>query len=199
MFHGKIAIAMLFHVMMQCEGALIPLKDREGKVSLLEWTNYNYREPEGQGTYAFGYDIEDPDTNNIQFRNEEKLSNGSVVGSYGYLQPTGDAFVVKYIADEGGYSLEEDSNFGQKMPNGTTQTNEQIFNQLEAYQYGQKVLVALQEMPSIPGGVEGSKEENRPLSIRRAQEKDSHGELEPPGQAQQAPLNMIPQKSWRKQ
>ncbi|XP_044752120.1 uncharacterized protein LOC123312016, partial [Coccinella septempunctata] len=85
------------------DGAIIPLRDRKGKLSLVEWTDYNYREPEGYGTYAFGYEIEDPENNNVQFRNEEKLANGSVVGSYGYLEPNGDVFLVTYIADERGY------------------------------------------------------------------------------------------------
>jgi Insect cuticle protein len=57
----------------------------------------------GPGTYAFGYEVNDPATGNIQFRDEEKLSNGSVVGSYGYLTPENTLHVTKYIADVNGY------------------------------------------------------------------------------------------------
>ncbi|KAK9869673.1 hypothetical protein WA026_003422 [Henosepilachna vigintioctopunctata] len=105
----KILRIILWNYMVLCNGAIIPVH-RQGKLSLVEWTNYNYREPEGYGTYAFGYDVEDPETNNIQFRNEEKLSNGSVIGSYGYLEESGNAFVVNYIADHNGYrAFVEDS------------------------------------------------------------------------------------------
>lgn len=76
---------------------------RRPRLSLVDWTNYFDQEPQGPGTYAFGYDIEDPETNNIQFRDEERLPNGTVIGSYGYVKPDGDIFVVRYVADEKGY------------------------------------------------------------------------------------------------
>lgn len=74
------------------------------KLSIVtEWNEYNMRETDGPGTYAFGYDVEDAETGNIQFRSEEKFANGSVIGSYGYVTPEGNVHMVHYVADHLGY------------------------------------------------------------------------------------------------
>lgn len=57
----------------------------------------------GPGTYAFGYEIEDHYTGNVQFRDEEKLRNGTVKGSYGVLLPDNTIHITRYIADQFGY------------------------------------------------------------------------------------------------
>ncbi|XP_063922687.1 larval cuticle protein 16/17-like isoform X2 [Zophobas morio] len=79
------------------------------RLSLVDWNSYNYHEPQGPGTYAFGYDIDDASSNNVQFRNEERHPNGTVTGSYGYVAPDGNVRVVNYIADQNGYRATEEN------------------------------------------------------------------------------------------
>lgn len=68
-----------------------------------EWPSYNVRDPYGPGTYAYGFEVNDPHSNNIQFRDEERLPDGTVRGRYGLVLPNGEAAVTQYIADEHGY------------------------------------------------------------------------------------------------
>ncbi|XP_017135406.1 uncharacterized protein LOC108151358 [Drosophila miranda] len=74
-------------------------------------TNYFLHEPYGPNTYAFGYEIDDPQTQNIQFRDERRFVNGSVQGSYGYVRPDGLIEVTKYRADENGGFLAQTQSF----------------------------------------------------------------------------------------
>lgn len=63
----------------------------------------NYFRTGHPGTYSFGYNVLDPETGNSQYRTEEKYPNGTVVGSYGYIDPRGKPRRVDYVADEKGY------------------------------------------------------------------------------------------------
>ncbi|XP_016987756.1 uncharacterized protein LOC108050547 [Drosophila rhopaloa] len=70
-------------------------------------SNYFLHEPYGPNTYAFGYEVDDPQTQNSQFREEKRFVNGIIQGSYGYARPDGRIEVTKYKADEdGGYSAQ---------------------------------------------------------------------------------------------
>uniref|UniRef100_A0A182KE46 Cuticular protein RR family n=1 Tax=Anopheles christyi TaxID=43041 RepID=A0A182KE46_9DIPT len=86
------------------------------RVQTLESPMYNFIDPYGPGTYAFGYEIEDPQSGNVQFRDEEKLKNGTVRGSYGYMQPDGSVIITSFVADEGGYRAKTEI----KRANGQT-------------------------------------------------------------------------------
>lgn len=74
-----------------------------GRLNLVDWSSYNHQDHRGEGTYAFGYDIEDAITRNVQFRTEEHFSNGTTSGSYGYLEPDGNIHMVHYVADDQGF------------------------------------------------------------------------------------------------
>ncbi|XP_032510875.2 cuticle protein 10.9-like [Danaus plexippus] len=78
---------------------------RQKRLSLAAHSpSYYYTDVAGHpGTYSFGYDVLDPETGNTQFRSEEKYPNGTVVGSYGYIDPKGRSRRFNYIADEYGY------------------------------------------------------------------------------------------------
>ncbi|XP_017073937.1 uncharacterized protein LOC108109774 [Drosophila eugracilis] len=67
--------------------------------------NYFLHEPYGPNTYAFGYEVDDPQTKNSQFREEKRFANGSIQGSFGYARPDGRIEVTNYRADkDDGYS-----------------------------------------------------------------------------------------------
>ncbi|KAH8302406.1 hypothetical protein KR044_006196, partial [Drosophila immigrans] len=67
-------------------------------------SNYFLHQPYGPNTYAFGYQVEDAQTGNVQFRDERRYLNGSIEGSFGYVRPDARIQVTHYKADaDGGY------------------------------------------------------------------------------------------------
>uniref|UniRef100_T1IUJ3 Uncharacterized protein n=1 Tax=Strigamia maritima TaxID=126957 RepID=T1IUJ3_STRMM len=54
----------------------------------------------GYGTYKFGYEVNDPHTQNQQSRHETKDGHGTVRGSYKLKDADGHVRVVEYIADK---------------------------------------------------------------------------------------------------
>ncbi|XP_020816949.1 uncharacterized protein LOC110190680 [Drosophila serrata] len=84
--------------------AKTPAKNESAKAKV---SQYFLHEPYGPNTYAFGYEIDDPQTHNSQFREERRFVNGSIQGSYGYARPNGVIQVTQYTADEKkGYSAQ---------------------------------------------------------------------------------------------
>lgn len=67
------------------------------------FANKNKKYATGKGTYSFGYDIDDPSTENKQFKDEERKSDGTVTGKYGWVADDGLVYIVSYVADQFGY------------------------------------------------------------------------------------------------
>lgn len=95
-------MTLLFQAILLIQAKSLPRRQKLSSVET-EWSDYYFRDVSGPGSYAFGYDVEDAETNNVQFRSEEKHPNGTVEGSYGYMKPDGSIFMVHYVADEDGY------------------------------------------------------------------------------------------------
>ncbi|XP_050514576.1 uncharacterized protein LOC114334953 isoform X2 [Diabrotica virgifera virgifera] len=91
-----------------------PLLPQNKDSIVLDYSNYNSFQPNGQGTYSFGYEIEDPDTQNIQFRDEERKADGTIIGSYGWVKPDGNIIMVR-ASVEG--SEGESKRYGEIEPN----------------------------------------------------------------------------------
>uniref|UniRef100_W8BJ98 Cuticle protein 6 n=1 Tax=Ceratitis capitata TaxID=7213 RepID=W8BJ98_CERCA len=62
-------------------------------------SSYFRRDPYGPNTYAFGFEVSDNRTGNIQFRDERRYVNGSVEGSFGHVRPDGRVIVTHFLSD----------------------------------------------------------------------------------------------------
>lgn len=71
---------------------------------------HQYHGQDGTGQYVYGY----RDWN--QGKNEKKDEQGTVSGSYKYVQPTGRDFIAKYYADETGFHVEDNRPAYLKAP-----------------------------------------------------------------------------------
>ncbi|KAK7869761.1 hypothetical protein R5R35_008296 [Gryllus longicercus] len=84
-------------------GAVRPPTASLQRLTEAELGAYHEIDHQGPGTYVFGYDVDDPETGNSQFRQEERHPNGTVTGSYGLVLPDGSIQIVHYTADHLGY------------------------------------------------------------------------------------------------
>ncbi|XP_066156409.1 uncharacterized protein [Euwallacea fornicatus] len=104
MGHPRISCFNVFLLLvLGSRGFSSPILEELRLSSANPFSSYNILEPEGKGTYAFGYDVDDPETGNMQFRDEERKPDGSVNGKYGWVSADNTVFIVNYIADEHGY------------------------------------------------------------------------------------------------
>ncbi|XP_059488127.1 cuticle protein 19.8-like [Neocloeon triangulifer] len=75
------------------------------RLSTVEWEAYHDHEHQGPGSYAYGYDVQDPLTGNVQFKEESRKPDGTVRGSYGLVEPDGNVRIVHYVADSKGFRV----------------------------------------------------------------------------------------------
>ncbi|XP_013186904.2 uncharacterized protein LOC106132118 [Amyelois transitella] len=95
-----------------CESRIISAPRLKRLTSAEPMPSYYYTNINGvPGTYSFGYDSFDPSTGNTQYRTEERYPNGTVVGSYGFVDARGQPQRFRYVADVNGYRVTSDPVF----------------------------------------------------------------------------------------
>ncbi|XP_069705094.1 uncharacterized protein [Periplaneta americana] len=118
-----------------------------GRLSEAQWESYHEMDHRGPGTYAFGYDVEDPANGNMQFRQEERHPNGTVTGSYGVVEPNGNIRVVHYVSDDKGYRVTIENSNAHKNANSDTKVVPNFFNSIPPSHLSGKPQVFVQLRP----------------------------------------------------
>ncbi|XP_053602738.1 uncharacterized protein LOC128670785 [Plodia interpunctella] len=106
---GSLVTSLLLVLPLLCDGRIISVPRQRRLTSAESVPSYYYTNINGvPGTYSFGYDSFDPATGNTQYRTEERYPNGTVVGSYGFVDARGVPQRFKYVADQSGYRVMSD-------------------------------------------------------------------------------------------
>ncbi|EDV96715.1 GH15053 [Drosophila grimshawi] len=116
------------------------LKENRSKPS--KTSNYFLHQPYGPNTYAFGYEVDDAQTGNVQFRDESRYQNGSIAGSYGFVRQDGLVQVTRYKTDENGGYLAHSQSYSpgdQQVDTIWPQQLPQLFNHRHQLEPAQNV------------------------------------------------------------
>lgn len=77
--------------------------DQDTAIPAGKQTQYLVQDHAGKGSYKFGYDTGDGPHQN--FRQEERSSDGTVRGRYGFMDANGYLRIVEYVADDSGFHV----------------------------------------------------------------------------------------------
>ncbi|XP_023306233.2 uncharacterized protein LOC111687972 [Lucilia cuprina] len=106
-----ICLIVIQQIQQTCSKSLPTLNKDHVDESKNPTTTYYRHNIFGPNTYAFGFEVNDKVSGNIQFRDERRYANGTIEGSYGYVRPDGSVMVTHFMADsELGY-LSQSQNF----------------------------------------------------------------------------------------
>ncbi|XP_065331652.1 cuticle protein 19.8-like [Cloeon dipterum] len=121
--------------------ACVAAQELTNRLTTVEWESYNEREPKGPGSYAYGYDVQDPLTGNVQFKEETRKPDGTVRGSYGLVEPDGNVKIVHYVADDKGFRVHiENSAKPDEFHPVQRSINEASVHHSVVGQYGRRLL-----------------------------------------------------------
>ncbi|XP_046393327.1 uncharacterized protein LOC124161137 isoform X3 [Ischnura elegans] len=111
-----------------------------------------FHSQDGRGQFLFGYSIPN------QARIESRTSDGTVRGSYSYLDPVGRAITVQYVADDSGYHAASNE-LPASVPGSVPQPSQpSSYQQRVAQQYAASypALVPASIVGQLPKAVEDS-------------------------------------------
>ncbi|XP_077539309.1 larval cuticle protein 16/17-like [Haemaphysalis longicornis] len=91
-------------LLLLCTGACRAATGAEPAIPAGKRTQYMVQDHAGKGSYKFGYDTGEG-ARQQNFRQEERTSDGTVRGRYGFTDANGYLRVIEYIADDTGYHV----------------------------------------------------------------------------------------------